>query len=63
MVHYEDSHIRCPRCSKRMMVELGPDDTGRLVALHECWNCDYTIRAVHEVGAELIAINRAGRSR
>lgn len=56
MALYEDSHLRCPLCSKRMLVELGPDDGGRLDVRHECWNCDYTTREPRQVGADVVRV-------
>ena len=44
-----DSDLRCRRCSKRMVVELGQQDEdgrdlGTLVMIHSCWSCGWTIR-------------------
>jgi len=39
-----DSHLRCPRCGKRMHMDIGQDDitgAGDMRAEHQCWNCDY----------------------
>lgn len=38
-----DSDRRCPRCSKRMMLELGQGEERevRAVMIHHCWSCDY----------------------
>lgn len=33
-----DSHLRCPRCSKRMVIS---DDDG-ITRVHECWHCEYS---------------------
>ena len=61
-VHYEDSHLRCPFDGKRMMVEIGPDDEGRMVALHECWHCGHVTRAAREVAADVIRVIGALRT-
>lgn len=44
-----DSDLRCQRCSKRMVLELGQQDEdgrdlGTLVMVHECWSCGWTVR-------------------
>jgi hypothetical protein len=38
-----DSPRRCPKCSKRMMMEIGPDEESgwHMHAVHVCWNCDH----------------------
>lgn len=39
-----DSPKRCPRCSKRLVMQIGQDDVtgaGDMRARHECWNCEY----------------------
>lgn len=38
-----DSPRLCPRCSKRMVMELGQDEAENwhLHAIHICWNCDH----------------------
>lgn len=42
-----DSELRCPRCAKRMMCQVGqaedasPDGNVVVLRRHECWNCDY----------------------
>jgi hypothetical protein len=56
MALYEDSHLRCPFDGKRMLVEVGPDDEGRLVALHECWHCGHTTRAAREVALDVVKV-------
>ena len=44
----EDSDRRCPYDGKRMMLEVGQDDTsgdqmsGWVRMRHVCWHCDYT---------------------
>ena len=39
-----NSPLRCPKCSKRMVMELGENeaegDAGH-EAVHRCWNCDH----------------------
>ena len=40
-----DSPLRCPRCSKRMAMRIGQDDStgaGDMRATHECWHCQYS---------------------
>jgi len=42
---YVDSHLRCPRDGKRMLLEVGQDDwsgAGDMRAIHTCWSCGYT---------------------
>ncbi len=48
MTQIIDSDRRCPRCSKRMMLEIGQADSGavdrfssRAEMVHECWSCGY----------------------
>ena len=37
-----DSPLHCPRCGKRMTMELGEHDTDDgHEAVHRCWNCDH----------------------
>jgi hypothetical protein len=37
-----DSARRCPRCSKRLIVESGQRaDRGDIEIVHVCWNCPY----------------------
>lgn len=39
-----DSHLRCPRDGKRLVVQVGQDDLtgeGDMRAVHECWHCGY----------------------
>ena len=38
----EDSPRRCPRCHKRMFLELDQEFIGtRLRMEHHCWSCDW----------------------
>ncbi len=44
-----DSDRRCPRCSKRMMLEIGQADSdavdrfsNRAELVHQCWSCGYS---------------------
>lgn len=62
MATYEDSHLRCPFDGKRMLVEVGEDDNGRLSAVHECWHCDYTCYAPREVVENAKRIHTGRRS-
>jgi hypothetical protein len=36
-----DSERRCPRCAKRLIVELGSDDLGQPDVEQPCLNCGY----------------------
>jgi len=56
MAQYEDSHLRCPFDGKLMLVEVGPDDEGRMVAQHECWHCGHTTLARREVAADVVRV-------
>ena len=38
---FEDSDRRCPHDGKRMIVEVGSDDDGNVIASHHCLQCDY----------------------
>lgn len=39
---YEESYLRCVRCSKRMVLQLGQNaDTGELEEHHWCLSCEY----------------------
>jgi hypothetical protein len=43
-IEITESHLRCPFDGKRMMLEVGQDDTtgrGDMRAEHICWHCDY----------------------
>jgi C4-type Zn-finger protein len=47
MSFVEDSDRFCPRCGKRMMLELGQEDVaesfiGWVLMTHSCWSCNYT---------------------
>lgn len=39
----DDSALRCPRCAKRMQVDVGQDDdeTGAVRTVHSCPSCGY----------------------
>jgi hypothetical protein len=38
----EDSPYRCPRCCKRLVVEVEPGDGDTSASMwHVCWHCDY----------------------
>lgn len=44
-----DSDRRCPRCAKRMVLEIGQADhdaadrfSSRAEMVHQCWSCDYS---------------------
>lgn len=40
-----DSPLRCPHCSKRLVMQVGQDDAtgaGDMRATHECWSCNYS---------------------
>ncbi len=41
-----DSDRRCPRCSKLMMLEIGPEESesGWTIMVHTCWSCSYVER-------------------
>lgn len=42
MIQTIDSDRRCSRCHKRMVMQIGQDDStgaGDMRATHECWNC------------------------
>lgn len=44
MIQTIDSHLRCPRDGKRMLMDVGQDDTtgaGDMRAQHYCPSCDY----------------------
>lgn len=39
-----DSPLRCPKCHKRMHLQVGQEDVigeGDLRMRHECWSCGY----------------------
>ena len=39
---YVDSHLRCPRDGKRMLMQVDQDDvSNRLRITHQCWDCGY----------------------
>lgn len=45
ITHLIDSHLRCPRCKKRMVLDVGQDDhsgAGDMRATHRCLECPYT---------------------
>ena len=44
-----ESHIRCPRCSKRLVCDLGPDDDGAITIGHDCLNCKWHEEAPRSV--------------
>lgn len=43
MTQVIDSDRYCPRCHKKMMLQVGQDDVSGWTRMqHECWACDYT---------------------
>lgn len=56
MPAYEDSHLRCPRDGKRMMVEVVPEVEDRMLTQHECWECNYVIRAQRELSPQVVRV-------
>lgn len=45
MTQVLDSHRRCPRCHKRMTVEVGQhEETGEVEVVHHCESCGRRVR-------------------
>lgn len=45
-----DSHLRCPRCSKRLVCDIGPDENDGVISIgHDCLNCGYHEQAPRTV--------------
>ena len=61
-----DSHLRCPRCHKRMLMDVDQDDvSNRLRVRHECWSCgfNYEERRRAPGGTSTAAADRLARLR
>lgn len=42
MTIFIDSHLRCPRDGKRLVVDIGPDENDGVISIgHDCLNCGW----------------------
>ena len=43
MTQVDDSDRRCPRCYKKMMLQIGQESNEGWVEMqHDCWSCGYS---------------------